>query len=819
MTCTGCETKLFRTLSSMPGLTNIQASLVLSRAEFDLNPTTTSADDAIAYLKRTTGFECEQVVTTGHTIEVTAIPFFDPLPRGITDARRVDAHTVRLTYDASVVGARTIVNEAFGEPLRLAPPRPDPSIAAGQRHLRSVVRMTVLSAVLTIPVLVLAWAPLPPRPILYGSISLALATAIQLVVAGPFYPAALKSLVFARVIEMDLLIVLSTTAAYVFSVVAFALLVRGRPLSTGDFFETSTLLVTLIMLGRYASALARQKAVEAITIRSLQTDSATLVVAGGPGGDAAEEEEVVDARLLQYGDVFRVQADSRVATDGIVVAGASEVDESMMTGEASPVAKAAGSAVVAGSVNRWGTLDVRVTRLPGDNTISTIANMVDEAKLSKPRVQDVADRVAGYFVPVVCLLTLVTFVSWIAVGVRSHGLSGAEAAVQAATYAIAVLIISCPCAIGLAVPMVIVVAGGVAADHGVVFKTAETIEVAKDVTHVVFDKTGTLTRGDLTVVDETLPTGGDHIVDAGLVLGLVSASKHPVSMGVARHLEAKGVQPSKVTDIKMVPGQGVEGVTPSGAAIKGGNLRWLGIDSGPNSVFEKRVAHGTGLTSLGVTINGELRAVFALQDAVRPEARSVLSALRKRGVSISLLSGDDDGPVQAVASQLDVLATQVRSRCSPGDKQRYIQGLVRDSPSKTKPVVVFIGDGTNDAPALAAATIGVHMSSSSDSAVDSAVARSAADAVLVRPDLRGLLVLTDLSKAAMRRVFFNFLWSAIYNVFAILLAGGAFVSAGNGLEARIPPAYAGLGEIVSVLPVILAAVMLRWVRFTRELTE
>jgi Cd2+-exporting ATPase len=270
-------------------------------------------------------------------------------------------------------------------------------VEAGSKHVRQVGYMTLLSVTLTIPVLVLAWAPLPEKKIAYGSASLALATIVQVIIAGPFYPTALKSLVFSKTIEMDLLIVLSTSAAFIF-VISFGYLVTGHPLSTGQFFETSTLLVTLIMVGRYVSALTRQKAVESVSVRSLQVPTAILMTEDG------SDETEIDARLLQYGDVFKVVPDSTVPTDGTVMSGSSELDESMITGESRPVEKHVGSGVIAGSRNGSGTLAVRLTRLPGDNTINTIARMLDEAKLSKPKLQGIADCVASYFVPVVIIL-------------------------------------------------------------------------------------------------------------------------------------------------------------------------------------------------------------------------------------------------------------------------------------------------------------------------------------------------------------------------------------------------------------------------------
>lgn len=802
MTCTGCETKLKRTLGTLAALTNLKTSLVLARTEFDIDPRKISAEEVIKHLHRTTEFKCERITNQGSTIdfvcESNPTDIVDgEWPDGVVTVTASGKNTISVEYDPKVIGARDLLHGGWKEPMRLAPPRADLTLETGAKHVRHVGYMTLLSAVLTIPVLVMAWAPLPEREIEYGSASLALATLVQVVVAGPFYPKALKALVFSRVIEMDLLIVLSTSAAYIFSVVSFGYLVDHRPLSTGEFFETSTLLVTLIMVGRFVAALARQKAVESISIRSLQTLTASIVK-----DDGTEEE--MDARLLQYGDVFTVQPDTRLPTDGTVISGSSEIDESMLTGESKPVEKYVGSPVIAGSVNGSGTLRVRLRRLPGENTISTIAGMVDEAKLSKPKIQDIADQVASYFVPVVIGLTILTFVTWVGVGVGVRKQSGSEAVIQAITYAITVLIVSCPCAIGLAVPMVIVIATGVAADRGVIFKTAESIEIACRATDVVFDKTGTLTEGKLSVVAEhyTESTGETDYVKS-LLLGLIRTNKHPVSSAVAAHLlsgSTLGPAGLDQVDPKNLTGKGVEGTTSSGNVLRAGNSRWLDVSSYPQvqSVLSQ------GYTAFCFTINGALAAVYGLNDTLRGDAASTVSKLQEAGIATHILSGDDDGAVRAVAAQLGIPESNIRSRCSPGDKQAYIQELLSKLPTdKTgkraaKPVVLFCGDGTNDAVALAQASIGVHMNEGTD------VAQSAADVVLMRPNLGGVVTAIAVSKMSMRRVAFNFGWSFVYNLFAVLLAAGAFVNA------RIPPEYAGLGELVSVLPVIAAALLMRW---------
>jgi len=795
MTCTGCETKLKRTLATFGSVKNLKTSLVLSRAEFDLDLRLGALEEVTKHLERTTEFKCEKISNQGTNIDLIApcdpTEFVNqPWPDGVTEMRVVDKKVVNVVFDANAIGARELVGSGWGSPLDLAPLRNDPMLEAGGRHVRNVGLATLLSIILTVPVLVMAWAPLPNHEIAYSSASLCLATIVQCAIAGPFYPKALKSLIFSRMVEMDLLIVLSTSAAYIFSVVSFGYLVTGKPLSTGEFFETSTLLVTLIMVGRYISALARQKAVESISIRSLQAPTAILV-------DEAGEAQEIDVRLLQYGDIFKVAPDARIPTDGTVISGVSEIDESMITGESRPVAKATGSSVIAGSINGSGALTIRLTRLPEDNTVSVISGMVDEAKLSKPKVQDTANHAASYFVPTVVVITIITFIIWVAIGVGVRKQSGAKATVRAITYAITVLVVSCPCAIGLAAPMAIVIASGVAARRGVIFKSADGIEVAYKTSHVVFDKTSTLTQGKPSVAREVYKTDDPESAKS-LLLGLVSGIKHPISAAIAAHLNAQGVSASAVSDQKALTGKGVEG-TASGFTIRAGNSHWLNVSSSPSvqSVLAQ------GYTAFCFTINDSLKAVFALEDALRPDTAATIQALHKRGISVHVVSGDDDGVVRSVATSLNIPCSNTRSHCDPVGKRAYVQNLLsQTSPSNKpkKPIVMFCGDGTNDAVALAQATIGVHMNEGTD------VAKSAADVVLTRPSLTGVLIAITISKKASNRIKFNFAWSFVYNLFAILLGAGVFV------KTRIPPEFAGLGELVSVLPVIAASVLLHFSR-------
>ena len=800
MTCTGCENKLIRVLKAQPMISDIKTSLVLCRAEFNYSCDPEDLPALIQTIQKRTGFTMEQIASTSSacSLEVTT-PMPDKMlqmssPVGVLQVVKVNRKTARVVYDPHIISARGVMASYETCSPVLAPEPQDPALTAGAKHIRILLLRTVVSSILTIPVLVMAWAPLPAHPTAYAISSLVLATLVQVAIAGPFYGNAFKSLFFSGLVETDLLVVLSTTTAYIYSLVAFAYEMIGQPLQGGSFFETSTLLVTLIMFGQLASALARQRAVAAISLRSLQQSTATIVTTHS---DGRTSDVTIDARLLQYDDTFRVLPDSTVITDGVVLSGTSSVDESMMTGESAPVEKTAGSDILAGTRNGPGSLLVRVRRLPGENTISDIADMVDDARFSRARIQGLVDRVCTWFVPMVLVLAVITLIAWILVGVYVRKQSRGEAVVRAITYAIAVLAISCPCAIGLAVPMVVLVASGVAARLGLVFKAATTIEVAREVTHAVFDKTGTLTAGQLevakaeivqdTVTRTSLETGS-------VILALVSISKHPVARALAAHLSRNGEGASpQVQDVEEVTSKGVQG-TLAGKPLQGGNAKWLDLEAHPSV----RPLLDAGFTTFCVTYDDTLLAVFGLSDSIRPEVPALLSTLAKRNVAISILSGDHPSAVARVASALGIPPERVRASCLPADKAAYIRGLQTHGAR-----VLFCGDGTNDSVALAQADVGVHMSSDAASGAGAA-ASAAADAVLIRPSLDGVAALLGLSDAVRQRVMLNFAWAAVYNTVAILFAAGAFVNA------RIAPAYAGLGEVVSVLPVVLIAMQLKW---------
>ncbi|KAI0544346.1 E1-E2 ATPase-domain-containing protein [Xylaria curta] len=784
MTCNGCSDNLTRNLAAN-GAHNIRVNYLQGHADFTIDPTL-DLDEILAKTREATGFhitimggdESITVLTSGAQVSAALDQLdFD----GVKEVVILNKSTVRIHYNPAIIGARELFRKIGHLSITLAPPQNDQQLASGRKRFLILLVETIASFAFTIPVLVLAWGETHVKEDTKAIVSLVLGSLVQFLAVPVFYKPALKSLIRHAVLELDMLVVVAITAAYIYSVVAFGYLMSGRPLETASFFETSSLLISLIMLGRLVASYARIRAVAAVSVRSLQANTAIIV--------ENEADHEIDARLLQFGDIFKVTPHSRVPTDGTIISGVSEVDESMVTGESLPAIKRPGESLIAGTTNGSGTLIVQLTRLPGKNTITDIAKLVEDASSSKPRVQEIADRVAGWFLPTVLTIALVVFVTWTIVGIKARNQAGGESVATAITYAVAVLAVSCPCGIGLAVPLVLVVANGIAARGGVIVKSAECTERSRKVTDIVFDKTGTLTEPDLEVVAEELFENNAANVRS-ITMALIGGSEHPVSTAVAKYL-GPDVQPSSsVTDVQSIPGFGMEGSiadNEGSTVVRAGHIGWT---RNSETLPEIQKMLDDGMTILIATRDSIPIAAYGLRTRLRIDTITTIAKLREDGINIHLVSGDQNKAVQAVAAAVGIDRANVASQRKPKEKQDYVAALMAQ-PGK---VVMFCGDGTNDAVAVTQADIGVQLSDS----ITSEVTRSAADVVLLS-GLSGIPFLIEVSHAAFARIAFNFIWSAIYNVFAILLSAGAFV------RVRIAPAYAGAGELVSILPIIVAS--------------
>ena len=783
MDCTSCADKLMRTFGTITGISQPRVNFVMGNGEFNVDPSTTNADEVISFVTAASGFTLTKVVGGDFFLDIL-IPVADTKqlaanpPQGVTDVQILDKKTTRLAYDPAIVGARDLYGQIGDQCRGLAPPRADPQLENSRQRLLDQLTKTGLAAAFTIPVCVVTFGDYLVSEKAGAIVAIVLGTMVQMVAIPEFYRPAIAALWYSRTVEMDMLVVMSITAAYAYSIVAFGFEMAGKPLEQEAFFETSSLLITLILVGRLVAAFARVQAVASVSLRSQQNTQALLVTKEG--------DREIDARLLQYGDRFKVLPHTRVPTDGTVLTGKTEVDESMLTGESMPVFKNEGDNLIAGTVNGNSTVVALLVRLPGKNTVTDIAQLVEDAANSKPRLQDLANRVASWFVPAMATIAVLAFVIWLAAGMEVRNWNAGKSVGNAITYAVATLAVACPCALGLAVPMVLVVAGGIAARGGIIIKSAETTERARKATDVVFDKTGTITEGELAVIKQvSFQESGDEAI--AVTKALVAEGKHPVSAAIEKYLEKYAARSDpEVSNVRVVPGAGIE-ADYKGGSLKAGHARWTKAETSPEVVRLQKA----GLTTLIVTQDTIPLVVFGLRTQIRPEAVRVIAELKARNISVHLVSGDQVMAVNAVAATAGIPLENAVGERTPTEKRDYIAALMED---KTK-YVMFIGDGTNDAVAVAQANVGVQMGGGLNS---SDITQGAADVVLLN-DLDGIPFLLNVSRAAFYRMAFNFVWSAIYNVIAITMASGAWI------KVRIPPAYAGIGELVSVVPVILAA--------------
>lgn len=615
-------------------------------------------------LQKETGFAFSQIISDHQTLYLLIGPSVvqDALQKLYDVCESVDKvnkTTYRVSYNPAVTGARSLVSCTAD--INLAPPGSDTKLADGRTRLVRMLWNTGVAALLTTPVVVLAWGKTPVTYTTKSVVEFVLGTGVQAIAIPEFYFGALKALIYSRVLEMDMLVVISITAAYGYSVVAFAVAHAGYALEEGSFFETSCLLVTRVLLGRLVPAVAKVRAVSAVSMRSLQAERATLFDVST--GESTE----IDARLLQYGDVFLVPPHSSIVTDGEVIHGSSMVNESMLTGESLPVLKRVGDHLTAGTVNRHGTLRVRLTRVPGKNSIADIANLVENALASEPRIQDLADKVASYFVPTVITVSLIVFAIWIAVALKLRNKNGGGVVGLAFTYGIAVLAVSCPCALGLAVPMVLVIAGGVAARLGVIIKQGDALERGYKITDVVFDKTGTITTGDLTLVEQQTFYGTGYTADKilSVAMALTIDNPHPVSASIGFGLKSQQIKRSEeVDDVESIPGAGIR-CTWKGEEVLAGNPFWLEIDDRP----EIAALINQGMTLFCVLIASKLVVAFGLKSTIREEASRVIADLHRRGIACHIVSGDATKAVEVVAHSVGIPPGNIASRRQPTEKQ------------------------------------------------------------------------------------------------------------------------------------------------------
>ncbi len=650
---------------------------------------------------------------------------------GVLDAR-VNFASSRATvvHDSTIddAGLRRVVEQAgYSAPIDTA--SDDDS---ERRRIAGLRRRLIVAVVAGLPVVAVSMLP----PLRFDGWRWAALVASALVVFGSgwaFHRAALRNLRH-RAATMDTLVSLGTTAAWVWSVVVLLAGVDGGHV----YFETGTVIVGLVVLGKWLEARATRRSGEAVRALA-RLGASTACLADG-------SEIPIDE--LAAGMRFIVRPGERIATDGVVVSGASAVDMSMVTGEPVPVEVAAGDEVIGATVNADGTLEVEATRVGADTALAQIVRLVDEAQGGRAAVQRLADRVAGVFVPAVVVLAAATLAVWFLIG---------SAAPDAFTAAVAVLIISCPCALGLATPLAVMVGTGRGAQLGVIIKGAEVLEDTRRVEAVVLDKTGTVTEGRLEVVDAVAVAGTD-VTAIGLLAGaLESRSEHPVGSAVARRWPSSRT----VTDFLNHPGLGVVGRV-DGAEVRVGRRPLF--TQVPDELEEGVAgAEAAGQTAVLAGRGSAAEAVIALADTVKPTSRQAVQQMRAMGLEVSLITGDNRRTARSVGDAIGV--DDVTAEVLPGDKAAAVVRLQEDGKR-----VAVVGDGINDAPALAQADLGIAVGTGADVAVE------ASDLTIVGGDLRAVPDAIALSRRTLATIKVNLFWAFAYNVAAIPLAATGVLS-------------------------------------------
>ena len=730
MTCAACQAHVDRAVSKLDGVQSVAVNLLAGSMMVDYDPAQVSPDDICTAVDRA-GYSASPVDASAGAAGSNGNP------QARSGAAHMESPTKKLEAAASAMRTRLIISIVFLIPL----------FYIGMGHM-------------------LGW----PLPSIFTdhthSMTLALTELVLLIpiiyVNDAYFINGFKSLAHGAP-TMDALIAVGATASIAWSL--YSMFIMADQLTAGQvheammtgmdnlYFESAGTILSLVTVGKYLETRSKSKtggAIEALI--DLAPKTATVVAEDG-------SETTVDVDSILPGQVLRVRPGESIPVDGVVLEGASAVDESALTGESIPVEKTAGDTVNAATVNRTGSFTFRATRVGADTSLAKIIQLVEDANATKAPIARLADKVAGVFVPVVFVISAVTFAVWMA-------LTGSIN--EALTSAVAVLVISCPCALGLATPVAIMVGTGKGAEMGILFKSAEALENLRSVGTVVLDKTGTVTRGKPAVTDIVVATrtDGSPAMSEKALLKLAAAlersSEHPLAEAIIAECEARGIVARMVEDFAAVPGRGVmarEGQN----VIAAGNVRFMGElgAAAPTDLAEQFATEGK--TPLFFAKNGELVGTIAVADEVKETSAAAIAALRKLGVDVRMLTGDNRVTAEAIARRVGLTSEQVIADVLPADKERHVREL-QDAGGK----VAMVGDGINDSPALARADVGLAIGTGAD------IAKEGADVVLMRSDLMDVARAIELSRATIRNIKQDLFWALFYNGIGIPLAAGVF---------------------------------------------
>ena len=660
-----------------------------------------------------------------------------------------------------------------------------------EAHLREMKRNLTVSAIFTVPLLFIAMAdmvgiPMPAflspmqSPVSYALIQLALSLPIVWL-GRRFFVDGFKALSKGHP-NMDSLVALGTSAAFLYSLYGTYHVLEGHAhFAMNLYYESAGVILTLITLGKYFEDVSKGKTSMAIqTLVGLAPKMATVLRDG--------QEVEVPVEEVQVGDLIRVKPGEKVPVDGVVTEGNSTVDESMLTGESIPVSKSVGDEVIGASLNKTGSFILKATKIGKDTALSQIIQLVEQAQGSKAPIAKLADKVSGVFVPIVIVLALVSGLAWYFLGQESW--------VFALTITISVLVIACPCALGLATPTAIMVGTGKGAENGILLKSGEALEEANHVNMVVFDKTGTITNGTPVVTDVVTAENTDADALIRLAASLEVASEHPLGEAIVAKAKEQGAAFDEVTNFEAIPGFGIKGHVGETLVFLG-NEKWMRENGLANVEMNEKANRFAeqGKTPLYIGYNDAVQGLIVVADTVKESSARAIQTLHEMGIQVAMMTGDHERTAQAIAAEVGI--DRVFSEVLPQDKANYVSKLQEEGY-----IVAMVGDGINDAPALAQAQVGIAIGTGTDVAIESA------DAVLMKSDLMDVPAMLKLSRATIRNIKENLFWAFAYNVIGIPFAMGVLHLFGGPL---LNPMIAGAAMSFSSVSVVLNALRLkRW---------
>ena len=760
MHCATCTETVKESISAIQGISDVRVNLATEKATFTYEPKTVSME-AVEKAVRDSGYDVakdELSLTIGGmhcaTCALTIKEALEQVP-GVMEAKVNFALGKALVeYDSGTADQthlKKAVEEAGYKVLEVQGVLAEQ--LARKQELTEGFKSLVFATILSIPIAAISMTyDLWPSGLMDANarnlILLVLATPVQFYAGLRYYRGTYWALMNRRA-NMDTLVVLGTSAAWGYS--AVVALLPHLVSSSNVYFDTSAVIITLVLAGKYLELKSRGATSEAIVkLMSLQPPSATVVREGVEMSVGVEE--------VAEGDLVVIKPGERMPVDGEVVSGESGADESIVTGESIPREKGPGDTVVGGTVNLGGVLKVRATRVGRNTTLAQIVKLVENAQATKAPIERVADRVAGVFVPIVMTIAVATFLFWYFIG--SDFWDVGDALSFSLTAFVAVLVIACPCALGLATPTAIVVGTGRGAQMGVLIKDATALETAHKLTTVVFDKTGTLTVGEPKVLKTRLGTAADERQLMYLAGSAEKGSEHILSKAVISAADQMGVRLDLPDSSKVVPGEGITSVV-KGRMISVGNRRMaarLGVALG-NLDQDMQSMENEGMTVMVCVSDSEVLGLIGVADTLKPNAKDAIEGLKGLGLKVVMITGDNERTAKAIATQAGI--DEFRAQVLPADKAGAVKAF-----QEKREVVAMVGDGINDAPALAQADIGIALGSGTDIALESG------NIVLMGEDLRGVVTAIKLSRRTFRKIRENLFWALIYNTASIPIAAG-----------------------------------------------